>query len=81
MNRIFVLARNSTVFVEATIRATLVEVHFSEELQWFRGGHGFISSSESSFHLGIVTVWERTWIGHGVSRFDPRYEKKVSMNS
>ena len=26
-----------------------VNLHFDEELQWFRGGRGFISSSESSF--------------------------------
>ena len=28
--------------------------HFSKELQWFRGGHGLFSSSESSFLQGIT---------------------------
>ena len=57
------------------------DLHFSKELQWFRGGHGFISSSESSFYQGITMVWERTSIGHGFSRFDPRYKNKVSVKS
>ena len=49
VNRIFVLARIYTVFLQAIIQATLVEVHFNKELHWLRGGHGFFSSSESSF--------------------------------
>ena len=56
-------------------------LHFSKESQWFRGGHGFISSSESSFQQGITMVWEWIWIGHVFSRFDPRYKNKVSVNS
>ena len=44
-----------------------VNLHFGRGLQRFRGGPGFISSSESSFQLGIIIIWERTSIGHGFS--------------
>ena len=49
VNRISVLAWNYKVFLQAIFQATLVEVHFNQELQWFRGGHGFFNSSASSF--------------------------------
>ena len=49
VNCIFVLVRNYKVFFKGIVQATLVEVHFNQELQWFRGGHRFFSSIESSF--------------------------------
>ena len=49
VNYVFVLARNYKVFLQAIIQVTLVEVYFNEELHWLRGGHGFFSSSVSSF--------------------------------
>ena len=78
---ILILARNYNGFVVDMDSSVQVNVHFSKELQWFRGGHGFFSSSESSFQHGITIVWEWTWIGHVFSRFDPRYKTKVSVNS
>ena len=44
-------------------------VRFNKELQWFRGGHGFFSSMESSFQRGFTMVSESTWRVHGVLRF------------
>ena len=77
----FISIRNYNGFVVDMDSLDQANLHFSKELQWFRGGHGFISSSESSFQPGITIVWEWTWIGHGFSRFDPRYKNKVSVNS
>ena len=47
--RIFILTRNYNGFVVDMDSLDQADLHFSKELQWFRGGHGFISSSESSF--------------------------------
>ena len=45
----FILTANYNGFVVDMVSLAPANLHFSEELQWFRGGHGFISSSESSF--------------------------------
>ena len=45
----FILIRNYNGFVVDMDSLDQADLHFSKELQWFRGGHGFISSSESSF--------------------------------
>ena len=45
----FILTRNYNGFVQDMDSLDQADLHFSKELQWFRGGHGFISSSESSF--------------------------------
>ena len=47
--RTFILARNYNGFVVDMDYLVQVNIQFSKELQWFRGGHGFFSSSESSF--------------------------------
>ena len=39
----FILARNYNGFAVDVDSLVQVKVHFSKELQWFRGGHGFIS--------------------------------------
>ena len=44
-----ILMRNYNGFVVDMDSLDQADLHFSKELQWFRGGHGFISSSESSF--------------------------------
>ena len=77
----FILTRNYNGFVVDMDSLDQADLHFSKELQWFRGGHGFISSSESSFRQGITIVWEWILIGHVSSRFDPRYKNTVSVNS
>ena len=46
----FILARNYNGFVVDMDSLVQVNVHFSKELQWFRGGDGFFSSNESSFY-------------------------------
>ena len=38
------------------------QVHFTKELQWFRGGHGFVRSRGSSFQRGFTIVPWWTWI-------------------
>ena len=45
----FILIRNYNVFLVDMDYLVQVNLHFSKELQWFRGGHGFFSSIESSF--------------------------------
>ena len=45
----FILARNYNGFVVDMDSLVPVNLHFSKELQWFRGGHGLFSSSECSF--------------------------------
>ena len=49
VNFIFILDRNYKVFFKTIVQATIVQVHFNKELQWFRGGHRFFSSIETSF--------------------------------
>ena len=49
VNCMFILARNYKVFMVDMDSVVQVDIHFNKELQWFRGGHGFFSSSESSF--------------------------------
>ena len=49
VNCMFILARNYKVFMVDMDSVVQVDMHFNQELQWFRGGHGFFSSSESSF--------------------------------
>ena len=44
-----ILIRNYNVFLVDMDSLVQVDFHFSKELQWFRGGLGFFSSSESSF--------------------------------
>ena len=58
----FILTRNYNGFVVDMDSLDQADLHFSKELQWFRGGHGFISSSESSFYEGITMVSLWTWI-------------------
>ena len=62
VNSIFVLARNYKVFIVDMDSLVQVNLHFNKELQWFRSGHGFFSSSESSFQHGIAMVSFWTWI-------------------
>ena len=45
----FILTRNYNGFVVDMDSLDQANLHFSEELQWFRGGHGFCTSSERSF--------------------------------
>ena len=45
----FILARNYNGFGEYMDSLVPVNLHFSKELQWFRGGHGLFSSRTSSF--------------------------------
>ena len=40
----FILTRNYNGFVVDMDSLAQVNLHFSTELQWFRGGHGFFSS-------------------------------------
>ena len=42
----FILAKNYHVFLVDMDYFVQVNLHFSKELQWFCGGHGFFSSSE-----------------------------------
>ena len=49
VNCMFILAWNYKVFMVDMDSVVQVDMHFNKELQWFRGGHGFFSSSESSF--------------------------------
>ena len=50
------------VFLWTSLWTSCPQVHFNKELQWFRGGHGFLSSNESSFQQGITMVSWWTWI-------------------
>ena len=59
---LLILIRDYNGFVVDMDSLDQADLHFSKELQWFRGGHGFISSSESSFYQGITMVLFRTWI-------------------
>ena len=43
----FILARNYNGFGEYMESTWCPSVHFSKELYWFRGGHGFFRSSET----------------------------------
>ena len=45
----FILTRNYNGFLVDMDYLVQVNLHFSKELQWFCGGRGFFSSSESSF--------------------------------
>ena len=45
----FILVRNYNGCLVDMDSLVQMNLHFSKELQWFRGGHGFISASESSF--------------------------------
>ena len=58
----FILTRNYNGFVQDMDSLDQADIHLSKGLQWFRGGHGFISSSESSFWQGITMVSLWTWI-------------------
>ena len=49
VNCMFILAWNYKVFMVDMDSVVQADLHFNEELQRFRGGHGFLSSSESSF--------------------------------
>ena len=44
----FILIRNYNVFLVDMDYLVQVNLHFSKELQWFCGGHGFFSSFSSS---------------------------------
>ena len=52
----FILIRNYNGFAVDMDSLVQLNLHFSQELQWFRGGHGFFSSSELSFLQGIAMV-------------------------
>ena len=45
----FILTRNYIGFLVDMDYLVQVNLHFSKELQWFRGGHGLFRSKESSF--------------------------------
>ena len=45
----FILIRNYNVFLVDMDFLVQMNLHFSKELKWFRGGHGLFSSSERSF--------------------------------
>ena len=53
---IFILAGHCNGFVVDMDSSVQVNVHFSKELQWFLGGHGFVSSSGYSFLQRITRV-------------------------
>ena len=45
----FILTRNYNVFLVDMDYLVQVNLHFSKELQWFRGGHGVYMLSFCSF--------------------------------
>ena len=58
----FISIRNYNGFVVDMDSLDQANLRFSKELQWFRGGHGFFSSRESSFLQGMIMFSWWTWI-------------------